>query len=126
VNAAAQMDDPNSLLNHYRTLIQLRKEHPALQSGDATLIETGNPAVFALLRTSGDEKILILVNLGKTAVSDYKLSLTKSALPDGELSLTSLFGTAQAQPLKVTGGTFSAYIPLTELPPYQTYLFALK
>ncbi|MBI5354470.1 MAG: DUF3459 domain-containing protein [Chloroflexi bacterium] len=126
VNVAAQTDDPASLLNHYRTLIQLRKEHPALQIGDAVLIETGNPAVFALLRTSGKEKILILVNLGKTPISDYKLSLGESILKNGTLTPTSLFGSAQAQSLKVIDGNFSGYIPLDELPPYQMYLFNLK
>jgi len=126
VNVAAQTDDPNSLLNHYRTLIQLRKEHPALQSGNAILLETGNPAVFALLRTSGNEHILVVVNLGKIPISDYKLSLAESNLPDGILTPTSLFGTAQAKPLEIISGKFSGYLPLTELPPYQTYLFELK
>jgi alpha-amylase len=126
LNVTEQSDDLNSLLNHYRTLIQLRKEHPALQIGNATLLETGNPAVFALLRTSGDEKILILVNLGKTPISDYKLSLGESTLTDGTLTLTSLFGAAQAQPLEITSGKFNGYKPLNELAPYRTYLFDLK
>ena len=126
VNVTAQIEDPNSLLSHYRTLIQLRKEHPALQSGNAILLETGNPAIFALLRINGNENILVLVNLGKTPISDYKLSLGEKALTDGTLTLTSLFGSAQAQPLEITSGKFNEYKPLSELPPYQTYLFDLK
>jgi glycosidase len=126
VNAAAQIKDPNSLLNHYRALIQLRKEHPALQTGDAILLDTANPAVFALLRKSGDENILILANLGKAPISDYKLSLGQSALTGGIITPTSLFGSAQAQPLEIINGKFNAYMPLNELPPYQTYLFELK
>ena len=126
VNVTAQSDDPNSLLRHYQTLIQLRREHPALQNGSAVLVETGSPAVFALLRVSGDEQVLILVNLGKEPITDYKLSLADAALADGTLTLTALFGRAQASPLEVSGGKFSAYKPLSELPPYQTYLFEIK
>jgi glycosidase len=126
VNVAEQTGVANSLLSHYQTLIQLRKEHPALQIGSAALLETGNPAVFALLRSSGNENILILVNLGKTPISDYKLSLDENALTDGTLTLISLFGSAQAQPLEITNGKFSGYKPLNELPPYQTFLFDLK
>jgi glycosidase len=126
VNTAAQIDDPNSLLTHYQTLIQLRKDHPALQIGNAILLETGNSAVFALLRNSGNENILIMVNLGKTAISDYKLSLGENTLPNGTMTLTSLFGTAQAEPLEIVNGKFSKFKPLNELPPYQTYIFDLK
>lgn len=126
VNVSAQIDDPNSLLNHYRALIGLRKEHPALQNGSAVLIETGSPAVFALLRSSGTENILMLTNLGETPISDYGLSLDKSALPNGSLTLISLFGSAQARSLKIKNGSFNSYKPLDELPPYQTYIFDLK
>ena len=126
VNVALQSGDPNSLLEHYRALIQIRKEHSALQSGNAILLETGNPAVFALLRISGTERILVLVNLGKTPISDYKLSLGETALADGTLTPLSIFGSAQAQPLEIKSGEFSGYKPLNELPPYQTYLFNLK
>ena len=126
VNVAAQSDDPGSLLNFYRTLIQLRREHPALQSGDAVLVGTGSPAVFALLRTSGSETVLILVNLGKTPASDYTLSLGESLLKDGRLNPVSLFGKAQAQALEIVDGKFSGYQPLGELPPYQTYIFEIK
>jgi glycosidase len=126
VNVTAQLDNPASLLNHYQTLIRLRKEHPALQSGDAILLDTGNSAVFALLRISGDESILVLVNLGKTPISDYKLSLSETILTDGIITPVSIFGSAQTQPLEIISGKFSEYKPLTELPPYQTYLFDLK
>ncbi|MBI5944301.1 MAG: DUF3459 domain-containing protein [Chloroflexi bacterium] len=126
VNVTAQFDDPNSLLNHYRTLIELRKQHSALQSGDAVLVETSNPAVFALLRKSGGQTILIVANLGNAPIADYKLDLSENILSDGSLTPTTLFGAGEAQLLEVTGGKFSGYKPFTELPPYQTYLFEIK
>ena len=126
VNVAAESEDTNSLLNHYRTLIQLRKGHPALLVGDATLVDTGNTTVFALLRSHGDENILIVVNLGKNAVTDYSLSLKENKLPNGSLSPRALFGTTQVQPLEIVNGMFSDYKPLDEIAAYQTVIINLK
>ncbi len=126
VNVEVELEDPNSLLNHYQTLIQLRKENPALLSGNATLIDTGNSAVFALLRQSSDESILIIVNLGDKPLSDYSLSLEESILTDSSNTPTSLFGAIQAQPLEIINGQFTGYKPVIELPAYQTYIFQLQ
>lgn len=114
INVDAQTDDPESPFNHYRTLIQLRKDHPALLTGNATLIETDNSAVFGLLRESGTERILIVVNLGKTAVSDYQLDLSATSLTAGTSPIP-LFGETMSAPLE----TLNGYKPLAELPPYQ-------
>ncbi len=126
VNAVTETEDPASLFNHYRTLIGLRKEHPALLNGDAVLIETGNSAVFALLRNSGSESILILVNLGDEPITDYALSLQESLLTDGTITPSLLLGSEQAQPLEITNGQFSDYKPFDELLPYETYLLKIK
>jgi alpha-amylase len=126
VNVAAQNEDPDSLLNHYRTLIQLRRDNPALLAGKATLIDTANPAVFSLLRHGSGESILIIVNLGDKPLSDYTLSLNESVLTGGISTPIPLFGESQAQPLEITNGQFTDYKPVPELLPYQTYIFQLK
>jgi alpha-amylase len=126
VNIAAQLADPDSLLNHYRTLSQLRKEHPALLAGNAILVEPGNSGVFALLRASESETILIVVNLKGNPISDYKLTLKENLLMDGTITPLSLFATAPAQPLEILNGQFTDYQPVSELQPYETYIFQLK
>ncbi len=126
VNVAIETEDTASLLNHYRALIQLRNEHPALKMGDAVLIETGNSTIFALLRNSGSESILIVVNLGDEPITDYALSLEESALTDGTSAPTSLFGETQAQPLEITNGMFGDYKPFNEIAAYQTIIIKLK
>ncbi len=125
-NVAAENDDSNSLLNHYRELLKLRKEHPALVGGDITLLETGNFGVYAALRSSDNEKILVIVNLKGTTISDYKLSLKDHLLTDGEVTLRSLLGTVDAQPLSIADGKFSEYKPLNELLAYETYVFEIR
>lgn len=126
VNVAAQEADPQSLLNHYRTLINLRKAHPALSAGSIALLESGNRHIYAILRSAGNEHILVLVNLKGAPISDYSLSLAAPLLPDGERIPATLFGNGQAAPLPVAGGGFGGYQPFAELAPYAVHIFTLK
>ena len=80
-NIDSQSTDPNSLLSLYRTLIQLRNNHAALRVGDFYAIDTGSRAVFASLRASKEETVLVLTNLSSKPVTDYTLrSGTGSAI----------------------------------------------
>ncbi len=126
VNVALQESDSESLLNLYRTLIKLRTEHPALRNGNITLVETGHTGVFAILRSNGEDNVLILINLTETPIADYALNLTESILPNGDLGVTSLLDATQAFSLKIRNGVFSEYRPLSEIPPFQAYILQLK
>ncbi|MCS6994681.1 MAG: alpha-amylase family glycosyl hydrolase [Anaerolineales bacterium] len=125
-NVAAQENDPASLLNHYRKLIALRRENLALRIGEVILVETGNPAVYAILRRSEQQTALILINLSKQPITDYKLTLTGGALRDGEYTLRPLFGTTQTAKLEISGGGFAPFVPLSRLEAYTTYIFLLE
>jgi len=59
--------DPNSLWNHYRKLIQMRKKSEALSSGRYRTVENTSMEVFSFLRFTDDEKILVLANLSDEA-----------------------------------------------------------
>ena len=126
VNVAAQENEPNSLLNLYRVLIKLRQEHPALRSGNISVLETGNTGVYAILRSDGSETILVLVNLKEMTISEYALSLEDSVLPNGRMIATSLLDSTQASSVTIHGGIFSEYKPLSELLPLQAYIIQLK
>ncbi|MFG0285808.1 MAG: alpha-amylase family glycosyl hydrolase [Phycisphaerales bacterium JB039] len=71
---AAQMDDPDSLLELYRRLIRLRLGSEALRRGDVRVLDAGHPAVLAILREAPGERVLALVNLGAEAVEEYAIS----------------------------------------------------
>ncbi|MEW6405575.1 MAG: alpha-amylase family glycosyl hydrolase [Chloroflexota bacterium] len=127
INVAAQDQQADSLLNHYRELLRLRAEHTALSSSDIVLLETENPSVYAVLRSSADERILVLINLEGTPISDYLLSLGESLLlTAGEITPLTLFGTVEATPVTVSEGKFTGYKPVDELSPYGTYIFQLE
>jgi len=62
-NVAAQRADTGSLLNLYRSLLALRRAHPALSVGDFALVEA-EEEVLAYERRYGAERILVALNLG--------------------------------------------------------------
>ena len=121
-NVAAQGDDPNSLLNHYRALIHIRQSHSALRTGKVFLIETGNPGVYAILCLDKDEILLVLANLKDQSLSEYALTLTGTSLSDSTYEPATLFGNEQVQPLAVTQGGFKNYKPVSALQPYSTLI----
>jgi glycosidase len=126
VNISVQENDPDSLLNQYRTLIQLRKDHSVLRTGKTYLLDTGNTGVYAILRSDGDEHMLALVNLKETPISDYALNLSDEVLPNGNKTLETLFGSAEGVQVRISKGKFSGYKPLDELPSYSAFLFRIK
>ena len=131
-NVVAQMDNPDSLLSHYRTLIALRNTYPALRTGETLILDTGTSAIFASLRIQGDEAILILINLTKEPVGDYALSGANIPLDDETYKSISLFPKGHVvnddtlPDVSLLAATISGYHPLAELPPYSTFILQLR
>jgi alpha-glucosidase len=63
-NVADQSGDPGSLLNLYRRLLAARRGSRALQRGALQLIRDVPPDVVAWIRTSDDERALLMANMG--------------------------------------------------------------
>jgi alpha-glucosidase len=61
-NVEAESKNSDSIFNAYKRLISLRKSEPALRDG--VQVSIGNdPDVFAYLRRTGDESIIVLLNM---------------------------------------------------------------
>lgn len=63
LSADRQAADPGSTLAYTRQLLHLRRGHPALVSGDITLLDTPE-AVLAFIREADGERFLCAFNLG--------------------------------------------------------------
>lgn len=125
-NVAAESNDSGSLLSWYRTLIALRNAQPALRVGDTYVIDGGNKSVYAVLRASEGQAILVVANLGKTDVSDYGLTLAKSPL-SGTYSAVALLGQGPFESPTVDGqGGFKSYKPLSSLPALSSLVIQLQ
>lgn len=125
-NVAAQTDDPDSLLSLYRNLIHLRAEHPVLSAGEYLAVKSNKPSVYAALRMDENEAILVLINLGDEALSEYTLSLDGSNLADQPYTAEVLLGANQAEGPVVMRGGFSEYRPIPELAPYSTVIIKFQ
>lgn len=110
VNLASQQADPQSLWNTYRELISLRRAQPALARGATKwLIPVGaTPAVFALLRTEGAQRVLYLANFGAAAVGAFTVAVDGAAQAT-VLRGTGLVGTPSAAAGVVSVGGLDAY-----------------
>lgn len=62
-SVAEQLQDRDSLLNHYKKLISWRNEEPALGDGGIAHFDTGDDGMLAFTRVSGDVKLLVVHNL---------------------------------------------------------------
>ncbi len=65
-NVAIEAGDPNSLLEYYRALYKLRRDHPVFGTGKMTVqSKVGDPALV-FTRTGPDDEVAVLVNLSDT------------------------------------------------------------
>ncbi len=64
---AAQDGDPSSVLNTYRSVMWLRRQHPALQVGTYRQLPGKSDDVFAFERASDGETLIVAVNFSSTA-----------------------------------------------------------
>ena len=64
-NAAAQRDDPASVLAHYRRLIALRHEEPVVALGDFAMLLPDHDEVYAFTRSSAGSTLLVACNLSR-------------------------------------------------------------
>lgn len=62
VNVGYQQRDPASTLNFYKTLLRLRRKMPALYRGRGTFLEEVPAEIMAYVRTSEEERVLVIIN----------------------------------------------------------------
>ncbi len=90
--------DDNPSLQWTRKLIQLRKDHRALRVGNFRLVTSGKLLAFERYTDRVQDTVVVLVNPGKTAVTERVL-IANSKLMNGS-SLVDLLN-AKAKPLRV-------------------------
>jgi oligo-1,6-glucosidase len=86
-NAAAQREDPHSVLAHYRRLIALRHTDDVVALGDFTMLLPDHDEVYAFRRSLGGASLLVVCNLGRTA---YPLAALLPEAVGAELVLGNL------------------------------------
>jgi oligo-1,6-glucosidase len=86
-NAAAQRDDPRSVLAHHKALIALRHSSRTVQLGDFTMLLPDHDDVYAFTRALDGETLLVVCNMGATP---YRLDQLLPEADGAELVLGNL------------------------------------
>jgi oligo-1,6-glucosidase len=63
VNAAVELEDPDSVFHHYRRLIELRHTEPVVVDGSFTMLLAHHEQLYAYLRTLGEQQLLVIANM---------------------------------------------------------------
>jgi alpha-amylase len=102
-----QLDDPNSLLNHYKKMIAWRNQESILGDGGIAPFQIANDGVLGFLRIQDQIKVLIVHNLsGEMQLVDLNAN---GIVPFEQIALSSKDGTHLAD-------------GQLELPPYSSVL----
>jgi maltose alpha-D-glucosyltransferase / alpha-amylase len=98
VNVEAQARDPSSLLNWVKNILTIRRLHPVFGRGTLEFVRPANRKILAYVRAIGDDIILCVNNLSRTAQAV-------------ELDLSKYRGRV---PIELSGG--NAFPPIGDLP----------
>lgn len=63
INAAAQVNDPQSVFAHYRRLIDLRHHNAVVREGDFELLLAEDERLWVFTRTLGSDQLLVVANM---------------------------------------------------------------
>jgi oligo-1,6-glucosidase len=77
VNAATQLDDPDSVFHHFRKLTKLRHDHPVVVDGRFALLLPDHEQIWVLTRTLDDQVLMMIANC-----SSDPASVPPDAIPD--------------------------------------------
>ena len=90
VNVANQEKDINSVLNHFKKMVLIRKENLVLVYGKYTLIQKEHLTIYAYTRVLYEEKMLVLLNFSeeKSSISIPYLSKNPKVLINNYNRLT--------------------------------------
>lgn len=62
INAKEQVNNPDSIYNYYKKLIDIRKNNEVIVYGEFEMLLFDNPNIFAYVRTLNETKIVVICN----------------------------------------------------------------
>ncbi len=110
VNVAAEENDPHSILNYFRKMVQFRRKNPVLVYGTYQLLDRDNRAIYAYSRTLGNEQWGVVLNF--TSAVQYYTPGSPFKGSDKRFVLMDNYGIEGDQP----GGSIT-------LKPYEAMIF---
>ncbi|MER2493324.1 alpha-amylase family glycosyl hydrolase [Catenovulum sediminis] len=84
-NVAEQLTDDNSLLAYYRSIYALRSELPIISTGNLSVQSQGGDSTLVLVRSKGNQQVVIVINYSNQAHSETVTNLTENSVAEAKL-----------------------------------------
>ncbi len=112
VNVQNEVSDPNSMLNWYKQLIELRRTNPAFREGRQVMLNTNNDQVLSWLRHApGVPAVIVACNF---TAQPQTISF--------DLSAQGIHGKNAKTLMKTPGSADPASLDQVKLPPFGVYI----
>ncbi|MFL1012639.1 glycoside hydrolase family 13 protein [Flavisericum labens] len=105
INVSVQDKDPNSVLNHFRKMVKLRKDNKVLVYGAYELLDKDNDETYSFTRTLNNEKVLVLLNF-----TDHDSNVTLPVVKDIDETLINNYNELNVNSETVTLKPYQAVI----------------
>ncbi len=113
-NVASMSSNNNSLLNHYKKLIQIRNNSLPLRRGYLLDVQSNNPNTLAYARVYNQEAVLVISNFDNVSISD-SLTIPISSLTAGIYNVKELFSDQSFGTIEInSNGGFSNWQALSQ------------
>jgi len=97
-----------------------------LRAGDLQTVESASASVYSFIRSTGDETVLVIVNLSDKPQDNYALTLAEGTLSAGAAPVL-LYGEGEPSALTLNAaGGFDNYAPFPVLAPYSATVIQLN
>lgn len=126
VTVAQQVEQEDSLYNHYRHVIELRNSIPALKQGSYHYVNANAGTVYSFLRQIEDQTVLVIINMRDRVQENYSLTTDNANLAHfTQARLLTGQGAEIGHP-EIIDGNLSDYRPLDALEPLGLYIIELS
>jgi len=126
VNVAAQEGEDTSLLNHYRSLVNLRNQHPVLRVGAYLPFTSSCRLIYPVLRIDDEEALILIANLDRRVQEGCTISIEESPLV-GDYEIEVIFGEGEFASISFeeNGAILDFQIPL-DLDPWECFILKVR
>jgi alpha-glucosidase len=111
INVKDQRHNPNSLLNYYKHILQVRKNTPALIEGEYIPLQNTAKDYFAFLRVSSGQAVLVVLNFsGQSLDLDFSRTQEIKGRNLRVVFSSAVRSSADLNPKKLHIGSFEVFI----------------
>lgn len=125
-NVATQKANHNSLLSWYKKLNALRKQYPQLSEGTFQTLGSNGGTVYAYLRESEKQAIVVIHNFGKANYDNTTVFAKQSNLAEGTYTVTDLLEDKKLEDIALNSDGGFLFKPLPSIAAKHTKLLLIK